>query len=115
MITHDAANFSCAPPAAGANSPGTTRVVPGELAPAAGGAQEKFAASCVIIPTTGGSLRRNGTAGKSYCEVEALSRARGGHSWFNPGWREGVSSHCGEECPLPTNRHHKVQALSLIH
>jgi len=25
----------------------------------------------------------------------------GGHSWFNPGWREGVSSHCGKVCPLP--------------
>jgi hypothetical protein len=29
--------------------------------------------------------------------------ARGGHSWFNPGWREGVSSHCGKVCPLPMN------------
>jgi hypothetical protein len=37
--------------------------------------------------------------------------ARGGHSWFNPGWREGVSSHCGKVCPLPTTHNHKVLAF----
>jgi hypothetical protein len=46
-------------------------------------------------------LRRYGTAGKSYCEVEALS-----------GDTLDLMGVEGEECPLPTNRHHKVQARS---
>ena len=47
--------------------------------------------------------------------MQVLSRdipARGGHSWFNPGWREGVSSHFGKECPSPKN-HKPVPAFGM--
>jgi protein SCO1/2 len=36
--------------------------------------------------------------------------ARGGHSWFNPGWREGVSSHCGKVSPA----HARVSAFFCV-